>query len=37
MPINAATFVEFENAGHIAWNHNKAAFARTLTDFYGLT
>ena len=31
-----ATFVEFENAGHIVWNHNKTAFVRTLTDFYGL-
>jgi len=29
-----ATFVEFQNAGHIAWKHNLPAFARTLTDFY---
>lgn len=31
-----ATFVEFQNAGHIAWKHNNAAFVRTLTDFYHL-
>lgn len=31
-----ATFVEFQNAGHIAWKHNYPAFVRTLADFYGL-
>jgi len=31
-----ATFVEFDNAGHIAWKHNNAKFTRTLTDFYQL-
>jgi proline iminopeptidase len=31
-----ATFVEFDNAGHIAWKHNNAKFTKTLTDFYRL-
>jgi proline iminopeptidase len=31
-----AMFVEIENAGHIAWKHNKAKFINTLTDFYQL-
>jgi proline iminopeptidase len=32
----AATFVEIENAGHIAWRHNSAKFASVLTGFYKL-
>jgi proline iminopeptidase len=31
-----ATFVEFENAGHIAWKHNKNKFDNTLIEFYHL-
>jgi proline iminopeptidase len=29
-----AIFVEIENAGHIAWRHNKGKFVNTLNDFY---
>ncbi len=29
-----ATFVEFENAGHIAWRHKKEEFNHTLIEFY---
>ncbi|MBI4379411.1 MAG: alpha/beta hydrolase [Nitrospinae bacterium] len=29
-----ATFVEIENAGHIAWRHNKEKFNNTLSEFY---
>lgn len=32
-----AIFVEFQNAGHIAWRQNKTAFIRTLADFYSLS
>jgi proline iminopeptidase len=31
-----ATFVEYENAGHIAWRHNNEKFVSTLKDFYQL-
>jgi len=31
-----ATFVEIENAGHIAWRHNKDRFFAILNDFYQL-
>lgn len=31
-----ATFVEFENAGHIVWRHNKEKFNSTLAEFYRL-
>jgi len=31
-----ATFVEIQNAGHIAWKHNYPAFASIFNDFYGL-
>ncbi len=31
-----ATFVEYENEGHIAWKHNSVKFNITLTDFYRL-
>lgn len=31
-----ASVVEFSNAGHIAWKQDKAAFTRTLNDFYQL-
>ncbi len=30
-----ATFVEIENAGHIAWIHNKDKFNSLLVEFYG--
>lgn len=32
-----ATFVEVPNAGHLAWQHNPAAFLRTLYNFYGIS
>lgn len=31
-----ATFVEIQNAGHIAWRNNNEAFLRVLADFYRL-
>jgi proline iminopeptidase len=31
-----ATFVEIENAGHIAWRHNKKKFDEILAAFYGI-
>lgn len=31
-----ATFAEFENAGHVAWRHNKEKFNNTLIEFYQL-
>jgi proline iminopeptidase len=31
-----ATFAEIENAGHIAWRHNKDRFFGTLSEFYQL-
>jgi len=31
-----ATFVEFQNAGHIAWRHNNPEFMRVLSGFYQL-
>lgn len=32
-----ATFVEYANAGHIAWKNNSAQFIASLTDFYRLS
>ena len=32
-----ATFVEYANAGHIAWKNNSAQFTASLTDFYQLS
>jgi proline iminopeptidase len=32
-----ATFVDYANAGHIAWTDNNAKFIDTLTDFYQLS
>lgn len=29
-----ATFIEVENAGHIAWKHNREKFFEILDDFY---
>lgn len=34
--LPTATFMEFENAGHIAWKHNSAKFFHTLNEFYQL-
>jgi len=31
-----ATFIEIENAGHIAWRHNKDKFDDILRNFYGI-
>ncbi len=31
-----ATFVEIENAGHLAWQQNQRGFYRILEEFYGL-
>ena len=31
-----ATFVEIENAGHVAWRHNRDRFFGILSDFYQL-
>ncbi|HCL66015.1 MAG TPA: alpha/beta hydrolase [Rhizobium sp.] len=31
-----ATFIELQNAGHIAWKHNNAEFVRILIEFYQL-
>jgi proline iminopeptidase len=31
-----ATFIEIENAGHIAWKHNSAEFFHILNQFYRL-
>lgn len=31
-----ATFIEFKNAGHIPWRHNKVDFINTLISFYQL-
>jgi proline iminopeptidase len=31
-----ATFVEIENAGHIAWRHNKKKFDEIFAAFYGI-
>ena len=32
-----ATFVEYANAGHLAWKNRDAQFIVTLTDFYRLS
>lgn len=31
-----ATFLEIENAGHIAWRHNPEKFNKILAEFYGI-